>query len=96
MPLLVRYFGILVIHVVGGLTGFLFAGLRASLKDCLAGVSGFKRIRCPSHESRRRSVTMLQGSHFVRSYSCWCVDILLQEHAGVVIDGKSLCCRLWS
>ena len=39
----------------------------ASLKDCLAGVSGFKRIRCPSHDSRRRSVIMLQGSHFVTS-----------------------------
>ena len=45
----------------------------ASLKDCLAGVSGFKRIRCPNHESRRRSVKMLQGSHSVRSYSCWFV-----------------------
>ena len=48
-----------------GLPGFHFTGLNASLKDYLAGVSGFKRIRCPSHDSRRCSVTMLQGSHIV-------------------------------
>ena len=36
------------IHVIGGLPGFLFTGINASLKDCLAGVSGFKRIRCLS------------------------------------------------
>ena len=31
---------VVVIHVIGGLPGFVFTGLNASLKDCLAGVSG--------------------------------------------------------
>ena len=41
-----------------GLLGFPFVGLKASLKDYLTGVSGCKRILCPSYESRRRSVTI--------------------------------------
>ena len=65
--LLDRSCWIVVINVIGGLPGFLFTGLNASLKNCLAGVSGFKRIRCPSPDSRRRSVTTLQGSNFVTS-----------------------------
>ena len=35
-------------HVVGGLPGFLFVGLRASLNDCLAGVSD--SLRSPQTE----------------------------------------------
>ena len=73
-----------------GLPGFLFTGLIASLKDCLAGVSGFKRFRCPSHDSRRRSVTMLQGSHFVTSYSCWFVMT-----RGYFIPRAYRSCRRW-
>ena len=73
-----------------GLPGFLFTGLNASLKDCLAGVSGFKRIICPSHDSRRRSVTMLQGSHFVTSNSCWFVMT-----RGYFIPRAYRSCRRW-
>ena len=60
-------------HVIGGMPCFLFTGHNASLKDCLAGISGYKCIICPSHDSRRRSVTTILGSPFVTSYSCWFV-----------------------
>ena len=64
--------------------------VNASLKDCLVGVSGFKRFRCPSHDSRRRSVTMLQVSHFVTSYSCWFVMT-----RGYFIPRAYRSCRRW-
>ena len=69
LSLLVRYCWIVVIHVIGGSDRLPLH----SVKNCLAGVSGFKSIRWPSHDSRRRSVTTLQGSHFVTSYRCWFV-----------------------
>ena len=51
-----------VVHFVGGLPGFLFAGLRDSLKDCLAGVSGFKG----GWGAGRETVLLIfQPSHFI-------------------------------
>ena len=86
MSLLNRSCWIVVIRVIGGLPGFLFTGLNASLKYCLAGVSGFKRTRCPSHDSRRRLVTTLQGSHFGFGSQC---QMLLT----CLVEGCKCCSR---
>ena len=54
-------------HVVGGCPGLRLAGVKASSSACLAGTSGSRRMRCPSHERRLCVMISLQGLHFVVS-----------------------------
>ena len=63
-------------QVVFGCPVGLFQGTVKVLSDCLAGVLGGRRSKCPNHDSLLLHTVILQGVFLVRSYRSTFVIIL--------------------
>ena len=89
IPMLAKSYLPVCIQVVFGLPCSRFTFLRYSLRAFLAGVSGCKRMRCPSHVSLLSLIILLHGSHFVLAKSSSLVIFLCQLIPKIFLRHKS-------